>query len=243
MDDDAYTYPVETGYFSTEVDVDWRHRAAQGAGFEFDANNMLSASTPISFEYLTNEGSGNVGIAECIQQDLAVIGINMTIRTCDWNVFLNDRKNGNYDIARQWLAGRLQRSHQLPGDVDHRFRQQRLPVRPLKHPYPKEAPPDGGAPRLSTGFAPFPLMPAGVPDRKQWKPGCAGLPNPPHMSAGQAARWKRAASPPGGGGILPIQSVGKDTGHADFIGEVSAPKGFEKPEPGFLRMGEPGSGI
>ena len=70
-----------------------------------DANNMLSASTPISFEYLTNEGSGNVGIAECIQQDLAVIGINMTIRTCEWNVFLNDRKNGNYDIARNgWLA-------------------------------------------------------------------------------------------------------------------------------------------
>ena len=60
---------------------------------------------PISFEYLTNEGSGNVGIAECIQQDLAVIGINMTIRTCEWNVFLNDRKNGNYDIARNgWLA-------------------------------------------------------------------------------------------------------------------------------------------
>ena len=38
-------------------------------------------------------------------QDLAVIGINMTIRTCEWNVFLNDRKNGNYDIARNgWLA-------------------------------------------------------------------------------------------------------------------------------------------
>lgn len=105
MDDDAYTYPVETGYFSTEVDVEGAIELLKSAGYEFDANNMLSASTPISFEYLTNEGSGNVGIAECIQQDLAVIGINMTIRTCEWNVFLNDRKNGNYDIARNgWLA-------------------------------------------------------------------------------------------------------------------------------------------
>ena len=105
VDDDAYTYPVETGYFSTEVDVDGAIELLKSAGFEFDANNMLSASTPISFEYLTNEGSGNVGIAECIQQDLAVIGINMTIRTCEWNVFLNDRKNGNYDVARNgWLA-------------------------------------------------------------------------------------------------------------------------------------------
>ena len=105
MDDEDYTYPVETGYFSTEVDVEGAIELLKSAGYEFDGNNMLSASTPISFEYLTNEGSGNVGIAECIQQDLAVIGINMTIRTCEWNVFLNDRKNGNYDIARNgWLA-------------------------------------------------------------------------------------------------------------------------------------------
>ena len=61
---------------------------------------MLSADTPISFEYLTNESSSHIAIAECVQQDLAMIGIDMTIRTCDWNVFLNDRKAGNYDIAR-----------------------------------------------------------------------------------------------------------------------------------------------
>ena len=29
----------------------------------------------------------------------------MTIRSIDWNVFLNERKDGNYDIARNgWLA-------------------------------------------------------------------------------------------------------------------------------------------
>ena len=77
----------------------------ESAGYAFDENGMLSPETPISFEYLTNESSGHIAIAECVQQDLAMIGIDMTIRTCDWNVFLNDRKAGNYDIARNgWVA-------------------------------------------------------------------------------------------------------------------------------------------
>ncbi len=104
-DDDAYTYPVDGGYYSPEVDVEGAVELLKSAGFEFDANNMLSASTPITFEYLTNTDDGHQAIAECIQQDLAVVGINMTIKSIDWNVFLNERKAGNYDIARNgWLA-------------------------------------------------------------------------------------------------------------------------------------------
>ena len=103
--DDAFTNPVGDGYFSTEVDIDGAVELLKSAGFEFDANNMLSASTPITFEYLTNTDDGHQAIAECIQQDLAVVGINMTIKSIDWNVFLNERKAGNYDIARNgWLA-------------------------------------------------------------------------------------------------------------------------------------------
>ena len=103
--DDAYTYPVEDGYYGVDVDTEAAIELLKSAGFEFDDNGMLSADTPISFEYLTNETSGHVAIAECIQQDLSFIGIDMTIRTCDWNVFLNDRKAGNYDIARNgWVA-------------------------------------------------------------------------------------------------------------------------------------------
>ena len=104
--DDAYTYPDEenVGYYGYEVDVEGAIELLKEAGFEFDGE-MLSASNPISFEYLTNESSGHVAIAECIQQDLAAVGIEMTIRTCDWNVFLDDRKAGNYDIARNgWIA-------------------------------------------------------------------------------------------------------------------------------------------
>ena len=112
--DDAYTYPAIgttaegeelAGYFDFEVDVEGAIELLKEAGFEFDDNGMLSADTPISFEYLTNESSGHVAIAECMQQDLAAVGIDMTIRTCDWNVFLDDRKAGNYDVARNgWLA-------------------------------------------------------------------------------------------------------------------------------------------
>ncbi|MGN0802940.1 MAG: ABC transporter substrate-binding protein [Candidatus Faecivicinus sp.] len=105
VNDDDYTYPVEDGYYGVDVDTEAAIELLESAGFEFDDSGMLSADTPISFEYLTNETSGHVAIAECIQQDLAMVGIDMTIRTCDWNVFLNDRKAGNYDVARNgWIA-------------------------------------------------------------------------------------------------------------------------------------------
>ena len=77
----------------------------KSAGFKFDKNGVLSTKTPISFEYLTNESSGHIAVAEAMQSDLAVLGINMTIKSEDWSVFLDDRKQGNYDVARNgWIA-------------------------------------------------------------------------------------------------------------------------------------------
>ena len=65
---------------------------------------MLSAETPISFEYIVNTPGSNVTIAEALQQDFAMVGIEMTITEQEWNVFLNERKAGNYDICRNgWL--------------------------------------------------------------------------------------------------------------------------------------------
>lgn len=93
------------GYYAEDVDVEGAIELLKSAGYEFDDNGMLSASTPITLEYLVNESSSHIAIAECIQQDLAAVGITLTIRTCDWNVFLQDRKNGNYDFAREgWIA-------------------------------------------------------------------------------------------------------------------------------------------
>ena len=103
--DDAYTYPVGDGYYAEEVDVDGARELLKSAGYEFDDNGMLSADTPINIEYLTNESSSHIAAAECMQQDFTAIGINMTIRVCDWNVFLQDRKDGKFDFAREgWIA-------------------------------------------------------------------------------------------------------------------------------------------
>ncbi|MBQ3696681.1 MAG: peptide ABC transporter substrate-binding protein [Spirochaetales bacterium] len=77
----------------------------KAAGYKFGADNKLSAETPISLTYLTNTSSGHIAIAESIQQDLATVGINLTIQQQDWNVFLEERKNGNFDFAREgWIA-------------------------------------------------------------------------------------------------------------------------------------------
>lgn len=108
--DDAYTYPVEDekGYYSiglTDETVAKAIELLESAGFEFDESGMLSADTPINLTYLTNDSEGNVKVAEAIQQDLAVIGVNLTIETREWSVFLNERKEGKFDFCREgWLA-------------------------------------------------------------------------------------------------------------------------------------------
>ena len=77
----------------------------KAAGFKFGEDGKLSAETPINIEYLTNESSKHVGTAEAMQQDFAALGIVITIQTVEWNTFLEERKNGNFDIAREgWLA-------------------------------------------------------------------------------------------------------------------------------------------
>ena len=77
----------------------------KAAGYKFDEDGTLSDETPIAIEYLTNENSGHIAIAESLQQDLAVVGIDISIAVQDWNVFLEERKNGNYDMAREgWIA-------------------------------------------------------------------------------------------------------------------------------------------
>lgn len=107
--DDAYTYPVDDGYYQDiSVAADNTDKAIallKYAGYEFDENNQLSADTPITINYLTNKGTGHEAIAQAIQQDLGAIGIQVEISTEDWQTFLNDRKSGNFDVAREgWLA-------------------------------------------------------------------------------------------------------------------------------------------
>ncbi len=102
----------EVGYFDAyainedyEGTVEKAITLLKAAGFEFDEDGTLSDSTPISIEYLTNESSGHIAIAEAIQADLSAVGIDLSIQQQDWNVFLEERKNGNFDMAREgWIA-------------------------------------------------------------------------------------------------------------------------------------------
>lgn len=110
VNDGDYTYPDKdsVGYYDPaykDENIDRAIELLEFAGYEFDENGMLSANTPISFEYLTNTTTGHVKIAEAFQQDMAQIGIEVTVKQEDWNVFLEDRKNGNFGVARDgWLA-------------------------------------------------------------------------------------------------------------------------------------------
>ena len=46
-----------------------------------------------------------MAIATAMQADFDALGIVMTIEQQEWAVFLEERKNGNYDFAREgWIA-------------------------------------------------------------------------------------------------------------------------------------------
>ncbi len=110
--DDAYTYPNEeaVGYFDPsydayEANLEEARTLLESAGYKFGDDGMISDETPLSVTYVTNEGAGNVAIAEALQQDFAALGIDMVIDTKEWSVFLNERKAGNFDLARNgWIA-------------------------------------------------------------------------------------------------------------------------------------------
>jgi len=58
-----------------------------------------------TFEYIYNESTGHQLIAEAIQDMWKKIGVNITLTSQEWNTFLNTRKNGEYEIARNgWLG-------------------------------------------------------------------------------------------------------------------------------------------
>ena len=103
---------AEEGYFDTKAindkhdeTVERARTLLRAAGYKFGDDGKLTAETPIQIVYLTNTTSGHIKIAESIQQDLGEIGIELSIQQQDWNVFLEERKAGNFDFAREgWIA-------------------------------------------------------------------------------------------------------------------------------------------
>ena len=101
-----------TGYFALngitkdkDATLERARTLLKAAGYKFDDKGMLASDTPMELTYLTNNGTGHVAVAEAMQQDLSALGINVTINQMDWNVFVEERKAGNFDFCREgWLA-------------------------------------------------------------------------------------------------------------------------------------------
>ena len=98
-------------YDATKTGADMVEEAKallENAGYTFTENGdgSYAISPALGFEYLTNTSTGHVAVAESIQADLSILGIEVTIKQEDWNVFLADRKSGNYSgMCREgWLA-------------------------------------------------------------------------------------------------------------------------------------------
>jgi len=99
----GWNYPVGDGYYAEEPSIEEAVALLKEAGLEFDDNNMLKE--PLTFTYLYNTNAAHAAIGELIQQDLAQIGIDLKLDSQEWNVFLNERKQGNFDFARNgWIA-------------------------------------------------------------------------------------------------------------------------------------------
>ena len=98
----AWNYPNGTDGYFNDADVESAVQILTDAGFEMENGKLKN---PVEFEYLINESTGHQGIAECVQQDLAAIGVNITIHTVDWATFVNGRQSGNFDVCRHgWLC-------------------------------------------------------------------------------------------------------------------------------------------
>ncbi len=56
-------------------------------------------------EYLYNEGSGHQAIGEALQDMWGKLGVKISLVSQEWGTFLNTRKNGDFQIARNgWLS-------------------------------------------------------------------------------------------------------------------------------------------
>ncbi|MGE4272699.1 MAG: ABC transporter substrate-binding protein [Desulfitobacterium sp.] len=58
-----------------------------------------------AIEYLYNEGTGHQAVGEALQDQWSKIGVKVTLASQEWGTFLNTRKNGDFQIARNgWLS-------------------------------------------------------------------------------------------------------------------------------------------
>lgn len=94
---EGYAYPLESGYYPPYPDLDKAREMLKSIGFEFGDDGKLKQ--PITIEYLYASSPTNEAVAVALQADLAQLGINLSISSREWAVFLGEELNGNYEMA------------------------------------------------------------------------------------------------------------------------------------------------
>ncbi|WP_300409616.1 peptide ABC transporter substrate-binding protein [Lagierella sp.] len=91
-------------YYSIKVD-DYEKNVEEAKKLMEEAGFKDGEGFP-QIEYLYNTSENHKAIAEALQNMWQEkLGVQVTLQNQDWNVFLNERKQGNYDIARHgWIA-------------------------------------------------------------------------------------------------------------------------------------------
>lgn len=102
-DNDAYY-----GYYDVSVDAMQSNYTSAVETlkkyYTYDEATGMFTDIP-AMTYLYNTSEGHKAIGEYLQSAVAGVGVNMTLENQEWNTFLNTRKDGNYNVARNgWLA-------------------------------------------------------------------------------------------------------------------------------------------
>ena len=91
-------------YYGTDYDKNFEEAKELLASIGLLDESTGQVNQTIEFSYLVNNSEANVKIGEAIQADLSKVGINLKVEQQEWNVFLNSRKDGQFDFAREgWL--------------------------------------------------------------------------------------------------------------------------------------------
>ena len=101
---------AEVGSEFRTVGGDYYNPTDNTANLELAKQALAEAGYPNgeglpTIEYLYNEGTGHQQVGEALQNMWAQIGVNVELVSQEWATFLNTRKSGDYDIARNgWLG-------------------------------------------------------------------------------------------------------------------------------------------
>jgi ABC-type oligopeptide transport system substrate-binding subunit len=97
------------GYYSV-APADYNSNVAAGinlikaGGYTYDDTAKKFTDFP-ALTYIYNTNDTHKAVATAIQTDFAAVGITTNLQNSEWNTFLDTRKHGDFDIARNgWLA-------------------------------------------------------------------------------------------------------------------------------------------